>query len=436
METTQINYENEQNNLIIQPNEKPKNIFVWILLSLQHVFAMFGATVLVPFIIGLDPSIAILSSGIGTLVYIACTKGKVPIYLGSSFAFITATSIAFKAGGHGAVAAALIGVGLVYIVISIILRFTGMNWINRVIPPIVIGPMIMVIGLSLASGAVGNAGLAEGEFNITYAAIACFTLLITALTSIIGKGFFKIIPILVGILSGYVFSLILGVVDTSIFSNMTLFSIPNIQIPGITYSFDFTYVAMFLPIALVTIAEHIGEHSITSNICKKDFLKDPGLKNTLLGDGLASIIAGLIGGPANTTYGENNGVIAMTKVASVYVIGLAAIFAIVLAFINPVSLFIKSIPSPVMGGISIMLFGIIASNGVKIMIENRIDFTQSRNLVIAATMLVLGIGGATFAFSETFSLAGMSAAAVVGIILNLVLPKDKNYEDSIVEKEL
>ena len=193
---------------------------------------------------------------------------------------------------------------------------------------------------------------------------------------------------------------------------------------------------MFLPISLVTIAEHIGEHTIISNIAKKDFLTNPGLKNTLLGDGVASIVAGLIGGPAITTYGENNGVIAMTKVASVYVIGLAAIFAMILAFINPVSLFIKSIPAPVMGGISIMLFGIIASNGIKIMIENKIDFTKSRNLVIAATMLVLGIGGATFNFSAALTLSGMSAAAVVGIILNLILPREKEYKKTDLTDEM
>lgn len=417
----------EENGLVLQPNERPKSVLVWILLSLQHVFAMFGATVLVPIILGIDPSMAILASGVGTIIYIICTKGKVPIYLGSSFAFITASAIALEAGGFGALSMALVGVGLLYIVIAFIVRAIGMNWINRVIPPIVIGPMIMVIGLSLASGAVENAGLAAGNFNITYAIIAGFTLLITAVTSIVGKGFFKIIPILTGILGGYVFALVLGEVDTTIFSNMSLFSMPEIQVPFVSYQPDFSFVIMFLPIALVTIAEHIGEHSITSNICKKDFLKEPGLKNTLLGDGIATIFAGLFGGPANTTYGENNGVIAMTKVASVKVIGLAAIFAICLSFLNPVALFIKSIPSPVMGGISIMLFGIIASNGVKIMIENNIDFTKSRNLIIAATMLILGIGGATFAFSETFSFSGMAMAALVGIVLNLILPIDKDY---------
>ncbi|MDF9867594.1 uracil permease [Bacilli bacterium PM5-3] len=425
----------EKNGLLIQPNEKPKNKLLWMLLSFQHVFAMFGATVLAPILIGLDPSVAILCSGIGTLIYLTCTKFKVPIYIGSSFAFIAATKIALESGGTGAAAASIMTVGFVYTVIALLLRFTGTKWLNKLLPPIVVGPMIMVIGLSLANSAISNAGLLKDAFDPTAALIAGLTLLITALVSIMGKGFFKIIPILIGILSGYCIALALGRVDTSIFANMQLFSIPNIQFPGLTYNFDFKYSLMFVPIALVTIAEHVGEHTITSNICKKDFLQDPGLKQTLLGDGIATLVAGLLGGPANTTYGENNGVIAMTKVASVYVIALAAVFAIILAFISPVSLFIKSIPAPVMGGISIMLFGIIASNGVKIMIENKIDFTQSRNLVIAASMLILGIGGATLAFSETFTLSGMSVAAVIGIILNIILPHDKEYKDNMVKEE-
>lgn len=417
----------EKNSLILQPEDKPENPLLWGLLSLQHVFAMFGATVLVPMILGIDPSMAILTSGVGTLIYIIVTKAKVPIYLGSSFAYIPASALALEHGGFASLSMALVGVGLLYIVVSFIVRFIGMNWLNRIIPPIVIGPMIMVIGLSLASGAVSSAGLSADAFDATSALIAGVTLLITALAAIVGKGFFKIIPILSGIIGGYTFALLLGKVDTTIFANMSLFSIPNIQVPFVTYQPDFTFVIVFLPIALVTIAEHIGEHSIASNITRRDFLKDPGLKNTLLGDGIATLVAGLFGGPANTTYGENNGVIAMTKIASVRVIGLAAIFAIILAFLNPVSLFIKSIPAPVMGGISIILFGIIASNGVKIMIENKIDFTKSRNLVIAATMLVLGIGGATFAISDTFQFSGMAMAALVGIILNVLLPLDRGY---------
>lgn len=415
----------KNNRLKIQVNEKPSNIFVWMLLSFQHVFAMFGATVLVPKLTGLDPSVAIFCSGVGTIIYLICTKGRVPVYLGSSFAYIAAISMALKDGGTGAVASGLLVVGLAYVSVSIVLRFTGIGWLKKLMPPIVVGPMIMVIGLGLASSAVNNSGLGAENFNVTFALVSAFTLLVTAVVSIRGKGYFKIIPILIGIISGYVLSLIIGIVDTSIFSNVDIISIPQFKIPLISYQFDFSVIPMFLPISLVTMAEHIGDHTVLSAICEEDFIEDPGLKKTLLGDGLATTFAALIGGPANTTYGENTGVIAMTKVASVYVIALAAFFAICLSFLGPVSAFILSIPAPVMGGISIMLFGIIASNGVKIMIENNVDFGNSRNLVIAAAMLILGLGGATFQFSEALTISGMSVSAVVGIILNIVLPHDK-----------
>lgn len=420
------NIEKKSSVLKVQVREKPDNIFVWMLLSFQHVFAMFGATVLVPTLTGLDPAVAIFCSGVGTLIYIVCTKGRVPVYLGSSFAYIAAISLALKDGGPGAVASGLVVVGLTYITVSIILRFSGIDWLKKIMPPIVVGPMIMVIGLGLAGSAVENSGLAADSFNLTFALVSAFTLLVTALVSIKGKGYFKIIPILIGIVSGYALCLAIGLVDTSIFSGINMITIPQFKIPMVSYQFDFSVIPMFLPISLVTMAEHIGDHTVLSTICEEDFIKEPGLKKTLLGDGLATLFAGLIGGPANTTYGENTGVIAMTKVGSVYVIALAAVFAICLSFLGPVSAFILSIPAPVMGGISIMLFGIIASNGVKIMIENQVDFTNSRNLVIAAAMLILGLGGATFEFSSVLSISGMAVAAVVGIVLNLVLPHEKS----------
>ncbi|WP_423364551.1 uracil-xanthine permease family protein [Mycoplasma sp. P36-A1] len=430
---------NNKELLKIKINEKPKNIFLWILLSFQHVFAMFGATVLVPALTGLDPAVAIFCSGIGTLIYITCTKGKVPVYLGSSFAYISAISLSLQNGGYGAVASGLMVVGITYAIVSVILRFTGINWLKKLMPPIVVGPMIMVIGLGLASSAVTNAGLSADAFNAQSALIAAFTLLVTALVSIIGKGFFKIIPILIGIISGYLFALALGAVDLSSFNNISLFAAPPFQFAFIDYQFDWSVIPMFLPLALVTIAEHIGDHTVLSSICGKDFIKDPGLKQTLLGDGLASLVAGLIGGPANTTYGENTGVIAITKVGSVYVIGLAAIFAMCLSFLQPVAAFIYSIPAPVMGGISIMLFGIIASNGVKILIENKTNFNDSRNLVIAASMLILGIGGAAFNITSTLTISGMALAALVGMILNLVLPHNKDLEgrefDKLINEE-
>lgn len=419
---------NNEGVLKIQISEKPKNKLLWLLLSFQHVFAMFGATVLVPALTGLDPAVAIFCSGMGTFIYMACTKGKVPVYLGSSFAYIAAISLALKDGGYGAVASGLFVVGIAYIFVAILLRFTGIDWLKKIMPPIVVGPMIMVIGLGLASSAIANAGLSADNFNAKFAIIAFFTLLVTAFVSIKGKGFFKIIPILIGIIAGYLFALVLGAVDLSHFANLSVIKVPPFKFAFIDYQFDWSVLPMFLPLALVTMAEHIGDHTVLSSVCGKDFIKDPGLKQTLLGDGLASLAAGLIGGPANTTYGENTGVIAMTKVGSVYVIAGAALLAMILSFLSPVSAFIYSIPQAVMGGISIMLFGIIASNGVKIMIENKTDFNDSRNLVIAASMLILGIGGATFNITSDLHITGMALAALVGIILNLVLPKTEKLE--------
>ena len=422
--------------LSIGIKEKPDSILLWLLLSFQHVFAMFGATVLVPTLTGLDPSVAIFSSGIGTLIYILCTKGKVPVYLGSSFAYIAAISIALQTGGPSAVTSGLLVVGIVYVVVALVLRFTGIEWLKRLMPPIVIGPMIMVIGLGLAGVAVSDAGLSADGFNLQSAVIAGVTLLITGLVAIMGKGFFKIIPILCGIVGGYVFALILGVVDTSLFNHIGFFSMPDFNVSIFQHGFDASVIPMFLPLAFVTIAEHIGDHTVLSTITGEDFIKEPGLKNTLLGDGIATAVAGLIGGPANTTYGENTGVVAMTKVGSVYVIAGAAIIAIIMSFLMPISAFINSIPRPVMGGISIILFGIIASNGVKIMIENKTDFNDSRNIVIAASMLILGIGGATIHLSEDVAITGMALSALVGIILNVILPKTKVLSEESLEEKL
>lgn len=426
-------------HLKIQINEKPDNKLLWFVLSIQHIFAMFGATVLVPKITGMDPSVAIFCSGVGTLLYIFSTRGKVPVYLGSSFAYIYAITATNATLGPGATATGLASVGIAYIIVSITLRYTGVNWLKKLLPPIIVGPMIIVIGLGLANIAVGHAGLSGENFNAKYSLVALLTMLVTALFAIKGKGFFKIVPILMGITFGYIFALLAGIVDTDLLLNIKdlegnviatrdVFSVPSFILPFKTsyfgtYSFDYRAIIIFLPITLVTIAEHIGDHTVLSSICEKDFISEPGLKKTLLGDGLATLFAGLVGGPANTTYGENTGVVAMTKVGSVYVIGTAAIFAIILSFLGIVTGFIESIPTAVMGGIEMILFGIIASNGVKILIQNKIDFNDSRNLIIASVMLILGIGGATISISPEVSISGMSMAVLVGILLNLFLPK-------------
>jgi uracil permease len=413
--------------LLIGINERPKSYLKWGVLSFQHVFAMFGATVLVPILTGLSISVALLASGIGTLIYIAFTKAKVPVYLGSSFAYISAIAVASQSFGVGSAFVGLIVVGLIYVLVALLIRLLGTNWLHTVLPPVVIGPMIAIIGISLASVATGQAGINPGHPDLGFLAenpvnalIALVTFSVTVGLAVYAKGFLKIVPILGGIIIGYVFALILGQVNFTPLDGAAIISFPNITLFG-TYAIDFSAVLMFAPIAFVTIAEHIGDHTVLGSITGNDFLKDPGLDKTLLGDGVATIVSAMLGGPANTTYGENTGVVGMTKVGSVYVTGGAAVIAILLSFLNIFTTLIQTIPLPVMGGVLILLFGLIAGNGLKVMIQAKVDLTNMKNLVIVSSMFVIGLGGASFAINNASALQGMSLAAIVGIILNLVL---------------
>ena len=373
-----------------------------ILLSFQHVFAMFGATILVPLILGMPVSVALFASGVGTLIYMISTGFKVPVYLGSSFAFITAMSLAMKEMG-GDVSAAQTGViltGLVYVLVAAGVRFAGTKWIDKLLPPIIIGPMIIVIGLGLAGSAVTNAGLvADGNWK--NALVAVVTFLIAAFINTKGKGFLRIIPFLFAIIGGYLFALTLGLVDFTPVLKANWFEIPGFYLPFSTGGAFKEYNLYFgpetiaiLPIAIVTISEHIGDHTVLGQICGRQFLKEPGLHRTLLGDGIATSVSAFLGGPANTTYGENTGVIGMTRIASVSVIRNAAFIAIALSFLGKFTALISTIPNAVLGGMSILLYGVIASNGLKVLIKERVDFAQMRNLIIASAMLVLGLGGA------------------------------------------
>lgn len=423
------------NELILGVNDKPKSKAYWAILSIQHVFAMFGATILVPILTGLDVGVALVASGVGTLIYIACTKAKVPIYLGSSFAYIT--SITAAVGATGGIQSAYVGlmaVGLIYMVIALIITYTGSEWIKKLLPPVVIGPMIIIIGLSLAPNAVSEIGLAgiqplldQGKYlGVEGAAwkvplIALITFTTVVVVSMRGKGFFQVIPFLLGIFVGYVSSILLGVVDLSqVFTGYSFFQIPNFVFLG-TYKLDFSGVLVFAPLALVTIAEHIGDHVVLGEIIGKDLIEDPGLHRTILGDGIATFVSAAIGGPANTTYGENTGVIAMTRVGSVWVTGLAAIFAIFLGFLGYIQAFISSIPWAVIGGMTIILYGLIASNGVKVLIKDRTDLGKMKNLIIVSTMLVIGLGGASIQITPETALTGMSLAAIIGVSLNAIL---------------
>jgi len=421
----------EQKKLLIEIDEKPSSLGKWFLLSLQHVFGMFSATILVPLLTGLDIGVALIASGIGTLCYIALTKGKVPIYLGSSFAYIAAITFAVSQGGETSAFTALMGVGLIYVAVGTILNFTGSEWINKLLPPVVIGPVIVVIGLSLAYVAVNSLGL--GDSNDGNLLIGFVTFLAAAMFSLKAKGFFKIIPFILAIVVGYGFSVVIGEVSlANTFSGVSIINVPNFQFIG-TYRLDFTMLALFLPLSFVTIAEHIGDHKVLGEITGKDFLKEPGLKRTLLGDGVATFLSASIGGPANTSYGENTGIIAMNKVGSVYVIGLAAIIAIFLGFSGHVQAFILSIPNGVIGGITVILYGLIAANGIKVLAKENVDLSHNRNLIIVSTILIIGVGGAVIQISDVASLSGMSLAALTGILLNQFLPKENNKDQETIK---
>ena len=400
-----------------------------ILLSFQHVFAMFGATILVPLILGMPVSVALFASGVGTLIYMIATGFRVPVYLGSSFAFITAMSLAMKELG-GDVSAAQTGViltGFIYVLVAASVRFAGTKWIDKLLPPIIIGPMIIVIGLGLAGSAVTNAGLvADGNWK--NALVAVVTFLIAAFINTKGKGFLRIIPFLFAIIGGYLFALTLGLVDFTPVLKANWFEIPGFYLPFSTGGAFKEYNLYFgpetiaiLPIAIVTISEHIGDHTVLGQICGRQFLKEPGLHRTLLGDGIATSVSAFLGGPANTTYGENTGVIGMTRIASVSVIRNAALIAIALSFLGKFTALISTIPNAVLGGMSILLYGVIASNGLKVLIKERVDFGQMRNLIIASAMLVLGLGGAILKLGPV-TLSGTALSAMTGIILNLILP--------------
>ena len=415
-------------NLLLDVDQNPP-LAKGLLLSLQHVFAMFGATILVPLILGMPVSVALFASGLGTLIYMVATQFKVPVYLGSSFAFISAMAFAMKQmnGDVSAAQSGVVLVGLVYVIIALAVKLIGTKWIDRLLPPIVIGPMIMVIGLGLANSAVTNAGFIK-DGTVQQITVAIVTFLITAFINTKAKGFLKIIPFLFGIIGGYIVAVLFGLVDFTPVLEADWIAIPQLYLPFSTNGFFKEYHWYFgpetwaiLPVAVVTIAEHIGDHTVLSQICGREFLKTPGLHRTLIGDGVATAVSAFMGGPANTTYGENTGVVGMTRIASVSVIRNAALFAIGLSFLGKFTALISTIPNAVLGGMSIMLYGVIASNGLKVLIEKQVDFREVRNLIIASSMLVLGLGGAILELGPV-TLSGTALCALAGIILNLVLP--------------
>lgn len=412
------------------PSEKPP-IGEWVFLSIQHVFAMFGATILVPILTGLSPSAALFSAGTGTLIYILVTKAKVPAFLGSSFAFIPPIIMVSSAFGLPYALGGAFCAGLFYAVIAAIIKAVGHAWLDKALPPVVIGSVIIVIGLNLAPTAMGMAmNDASGSYSMVSLSIALVTLSITIIANIFFKRFWALIPILIGLFCGYIFTLIMGlffpsysIINYAQLNEAAWISLPTLALP----KFNIVAILSFIIVSFATICEHLGDILVLSNVVGENYYEKPGLHRTLLGDGLATAWASLWGGPPNTTYGENIGVLAITKVYSVWVIGGAAVLATLLSFFGKFGALIQTIPTPVLGGISMLLFGIIASSGLRTLVESGVNYKDKRNLTISSVILVIGIGGGMISFpindKLSFALGGVALATLVGIILNLILPQ-------------
>jgi len=409
---------------MIQVHERPP-LLQSFPLGLQHLFAMFGSTVLVPNLFGVDPATILLMNGIGTILYLLLCKGKIPAYLGSSFAFISPVFIVLGTSQYGYAAAlgGFIVVGVIFSLVALLIKYAGTGWINVVFPPAGMGAIVAVIGLELAPVAARMAGFIPPDDPIKAATwtadpkvltVSIVTLLITIIGTVMFRGFLKIIPILIGIIVGYVLAYALGLVNFDAVADAKWLDAPTFTTPR----FEWSSIAVIIPAALVVIAEHIGHLIVTGNIVGKDLSKDPGLHRSLLGNGISTIISGFVGSTPNTTYGENIGVLAITKVYSTFVIGLAAVFAIVLSFFGKLSALIANIPLAVMGGVSLLLFGVIAASGIRMLVEAKIDYSKPTNLLLTTVVLIIGLSGTKLTFGN-FSLSGMGLATVVAIVLGV-----------------
>ena len=394
-----------RNSLTLSPLQKT-------VIGAQFLFVAFGATVLVPLLVGLDPSVALFTAGVGTLIFHAITKGKVPIFLGSSFAFIAPILKATELFGLPGALCGLVAVGLVYGVMSLIIRLRGVGFISRLFPPIVVGPVIMLIGLSLAGTGVN---MAKSNW-----ALAITALLTTVIVSLFGKGLLRLIPIFAGIVVGYIAAVIFGVVDFQPVLEASWFALPEFVRP----EFCWEAIIFMIPVAIAPVIEHIGDIYAINEVAGKDFISDPGLHRTMLGDGIACMVASFIGGPPVTTYSEVTGAISLTKITDPSVIRIAGIFGILFSVLGKVSALLKTIPDAVLGGIMLLLFGTIASVGVNTLVKNKVDMGNTRNLVIASLILTLGIGGAEMTFGR-ITMSGIGLSALVGVILNLIIPQQK-----------
>lgn len=411
------NSENEV--LMVDVNEKVP-MGRAIPLSIQHLFAMFGSSVLVPILFKIDPTTVLFFNGIGTLLYAIITKKSIPAYLGSSFAFLAPTFLLFSEGySFQTVQGGFVASGLVFSIVAIIVGYTGTGWINKLFPPAAMGAIVTIIGLELASTAADMAGFPVGgsnspELNTTWVIVSMVTLVTVILSNVLLRGFLKVIPILIGVVVGYITACFMGLVDFNSISNAAFFTVPQFKIA----KFDMTAILTIVPATFVVIAEHIGHLKVTSSIVGKDLSKNPGLHRSLLGDGLSTMLSGMFGSVPTTTYGENIGVMALTKVYSVYVICGAGIISIILGFSGKLSAIINTIPTPVVGGVSLLLFGSIATSGLRTFIEEKVDFSKSRNLILTSVIFMIGLSGIKLSIG-VIELKGMGLAAVVGIALNL-----------------
>ncbi len=389
-------------------------------LSFQHVFAMFGATILVPLLTGLDPSVTLFCSGLGTILFHLITKGKVPAYLGSSFAFIAPIIAASKAYGAQGALVGMMAAGLVYALVFGIIALVGLKWIDKVLPPVVVGPVVMIIGLSLTPVAIQ-----QSSKGLT---TAFLTAAIVIVCSLWGRGFFKIIPILIGTIGGYIIAIVQGQVNFDAINNAAWIALPKLTfVTGNMPVLAWGAVSLIAPIAIATIVEDVGHLLVIGDTVDRDLMRKPGLHKVLLGNGVATFAGGLLGGVPLTTYGENIGVLAITRVFSSRIIQGAAVIAILLSFVQKFGAAIQTIPEPVLGGITIILYGMIAAVGLRNLVENRVNLSNNRNLLIVSVIFTLGVGGIVLNFGQ-YSFQGVGPAAIIGILLNLVLPKDKAEE--------
>lgn len=403
-----------ENQRIIQVEDKVP--FKLLLpLSIQHMFAMFGASVLVPFIFGINPAIVLFMNGVGTLIFIAVTKGQAPAYLGSSFAFLAPAGIVIAEMGYEYALGGFVAVGFCGCVLSFIIYKCGTDWIDIVLPPAAMGPVVALIGLELSGSAASNAGLLDETIDMKNVIVFAVTLGVAVFGNILFRGFLSVIPILIAVIAGYIAALACGILDFSQVAEAAWFAVPNFQTP----KFDLGAIMMILPVLLVITSEHIGHQVVTSKIVGRDLLKKPGLHRSLFGDNFSTMLSGLIGSVPTTTYGENIGVMAVTKVYSVRVISGAAVLSIICSFVGKLAMLIQTIPGPVIGGISFLLYGMIGASGIRILVDSQVDYGRSRNLMLTSIVFVTGLSGIKVNFGN-IQLTGMVLACVVAMILSLI----------------